>query len=336
MSFTEPATDADQRRLLGTVRLDDKNAYFVDIFRSRRRNGKDRHHDYIYHNLGQAMGFAGEGGQPLAASTTTKLNFGDGDLVGYDYWRNKQSLKYGRPLQARFDLKLPDRSLAMVAWLQGDARREFFALQAPPSTAWSSGTLPAGIDSMPLQTLVIRQAGEAWARPFTAVFEAVRDAAPGSVQAVEEVTAPANGGHATALRVTAVGGRHQTIIASDGDAVSYVQAGQRLVGRYGIVAERNGQLDFLFLGHGREVGGQGAAIVASRDGASAALWQADGKWFYTGSVPARLQVPAGAWPGELALRTSDGLTRLRGRKASAAGRPVLVFDMPAVGAAQIR
>ena len=336
VSFTEPATDAEQRRVLGTVRLDDRNAYFVDIFRSRRRNGNDRHHDYIYHNLGQAMGFAGEGGQALAAGATTKLNFGEGDLVGYDYWRNKQSLKYARPLQARFDLKLPDRSLAMVAWLQGDARREFFSLQAPPSTAWSGATLPAGIDSMPLQTLVIRQAGEAWARPFAAVFEALRDGAPASVQSVEEVNVANGAGHATALRVTAAGGRKQTIIAGDGDAVSYAGAGARLVGRYGIVAEREGKLDYLFLGHGREVGGQGAAIHASAAGASAALWQTEGKWFYTGSVPARLQVPAGAWPGELALRSGGKLTRLRGRKAMVGALPVLVFDMPAVGAVQIR
>jgi len=330
VSFTEPETNAEQRRVLATVRLGEGSGYFVDIFRSRRRDGKDRYHDYIYHNLGQAMRFSGIGGEPLSTAASDRLAFADGDLVGYDYWSRRQSLTSVHPLQASFELKLPERRVAMTAWLQGAEKREFFSVQAPPSKSWAKGMLPEGVDTMPLQTLVIRQLGEAWSHPFTAVFEAASDGATGAVQNVEEIIPPQAKGQAVALRVTAKGGERQTIISSDGAV--YVHGGQRLVGRYGIAAEKNGVLDYLFLGHGREISAQGYAIAARNGGASAALWQAQGQWHYTASHPATLRVPA-AWPAELTL--PDG-RRVRARSATMDGKQVRVFELPAMAAGRLR
>ena len=339
VAFREPETDAEQRRVLGTVRLDDKSGYFVDIFRSRRRDGKDKYHDYIYHNLGQSMAFASQAGQPLALAESQRLAFADGDLIGYDYWSGRQSLASTQPLKARFDLKLPERSVAMTAWLQGADRREFFSVQAPPSTAWPVGMLPAGVDKLPLQTLVVRQSGEAWSRPFTAVFEAVGNDTAGSVLSVEELIPQGSAGHSAGLRVTATGARRQTIMSNDGDGIVFTYGQQRLLGRYGIVAEQGGALDYLFLGHGREVAGLGYAIAAGSGGASAALWRSQGRWLYTASHPARLRVPAGEWPAELTLRgaEADGaVIRIRGRAAVVDGRQVRIFDMPAMPATSIR
>jgi len=335
VSLLEPETDADQMRVLGTVRLDEKSGYFVDIFRSRRRNGKDKYHDYIYHNLGQSMRFM-SGARPLASVPSQRLAFADGDLIGYDYWYDRKSLKSEQPLKARFDLKLPDRAVSMSAWLQGAGTREFFSVQAPPSTAWPTGMLPAGLDRMPLQTLVIRQSGEAWSRPFTAVLEAAGDDAPNAVLDVEEIIPAGGAGHAVGLRVSAAGGRHQTIMSNDGDGIVFAHAGQRLAGRYGIVAERGGSLDYLFLGHGREVAGQGFAIVARRDDTSAAVWQAQGHWFYTGNHPAQLRVPADSWPRELALPSGGRIMRIRSRTIAVDGRAMRVFEMPPMAATRVR
>ncbi|SFU56285.1 heparinase II/III domain-containing protein [Pseudoduganella namucuonensis] len=338
VAFREPETDAEQRRVLGTVRLDDKSGYFVDIFRSRRRDGKDKYHDYIYHNLGQTMAFSTASGQALATAPSQRLVFADGDLIGYDYWSGRRSLASTQPLKARFDLKLPDRAVAMTAWLQGAATREFFSVQAPPSTAWPSGMLPAGVDKLPMQTLVVRQSGEAWTRPFTAVFEAMGNGTPDSVLKVEEIIPEGGAGRAAGLRVTATGERRQTIMSNDGDGVTFAHGGQRLVGRYGIAAERGGELDYLFLGHGREVAGLGYAIAAAGegDGASAALWRSQGRWLYTASRPARLRVPAAAWPAGITLRGGGGIVRISGRAAVVGGRRVRIFDMPAMAATTIR
>ncbi|WP_306392202.1 heparinase II/III domain-containing protein [Telluria beijingensis] len=335
VSFTEPATNASQRRVLATVRLDDDNGYFIDIFRSRRANGKDKYHDYVFHGLGQSMALTGVTGTPLATNPSQRLSFADGDLFGYDFWSERRSLTSTAPLKARFDLKLPDRALTMHSWLQGSARREYFAVQGPPSTAWPVGMLPDGIDKLSSKVLVVRQAGEAWSHPFSAVIEAVRDAAPPQVLAVEEIMPGREAEHAYGLRVTAAGGRVQTVMSNDRADGIYDHGGKRLAGRYGIVAERDGQLDYLFLGHGTAIAGQDHALAAAGGAVSAALWRSDGKWRYSGSGPVQLRVPARGWPASLSLRTKEGVVRVAARALREAGRDYKVFVMPATGAAAL-
>jgi hypothetical protein len=329
--FLEPETNADQARVLGIVRLDGTNGYFVDIFRSRRRDGKDRYHDYIYHNLGQSMNFLGIDGKPLPVTPSERLTFADGDLIGYDYWQDRKSLRSRAPLRARFDLKLNQRTLAMTAWLQGSPDREYFSVSAPPSTAWSAGMLPPEIERAPLPTLVIRQSGEAWTHPFTAVFEPTAGNAA-QVLGVDEIDVEG----ALALRVRTSGGGRQTIVSGEDDGARFERDGQRLLGRYGIVAERNGQLDYLFLGHGRELAALGYSLSSAIEGTAAALWQEGGRWMFTASRPVRLQVPAVGWPKTLAFTDGTRQVRVAARAATVDGRPALLFDLPAMPAGAIR
>jgi len=330
VAFREPETDAEQQRVLGIVRVDARHGYFVDIFRSRRRDGKDRYHDYLYHNLGQSLRFLDAAGTPLATRPSERLGFADGDLIGYDYWRDRTSLASPAPLRARFDLQLAGKPHTMTAWLQGGAGREFFSVLAPPSTAWSAGMLPREIERAPLPTLVIRQAGEAWLRPFTAVFEP-GDGGPAQVLGVEQV----GDGHALALRVrTADGGRQTIVSGAAGDAV-FARDGQRLRGRYGIAAERDGTLLYLFLGQGREIASSGYALSAPGD-AAAALWRQDGRWLFSADRPVRLQVPASDWPAHLDIAVDGRTMRIAARRRQVDGRSVLDYALPALAATIIR
>ncbi len=332
VSMREPETDADQRRQMGIVRQDGTSGYFVDIFRSRRRDGQDRYHDYIYHNLAQSLQFVGAGGTVLPTTVSTKLAFADNDLIGYDYWSERRALVSPGPLQARFHLQLPERSVAMHAWLQGGAGREFFSVSAPPSTAWSAGMLPAGLDKARMPTMVVRHSGQAWTRPFGVVFDPVRDGAAPNVLQVDELTPAA---HAYGLRVSTAGQRRQLIMSTDRAAGVFDHAEGRLRGRYGIAAEREGQLVYLFLGHGSEVAAHGFAIRARTDGTSAALWQDGGKWRYTASTPSQLRVPA-SWPDTMHVVVEGRAMRLKARRVSAGKRLEKIFDMPAMAASQIR
>lgn len=328
--FIEPESNADQARVLGIVRLDDHNGYFVDIFRSRKRDGNDKYHDYIYHNLGQSMQFQGGDGQQLTTTPSERLSFADGDLVGYDYWRQRRSLTSERPLRARFDLKLPQRTLSMTAWLQGSPQREFFSLLAPPSRSWEPGLLPSDIETAPLPTLVIRQRGAAWEQPFTAVFEA-NDGQPAQVQGVTQIDAA----HALALRVTTAGSRRQTIISGDREDAVFERDGQRLQGRYAIVAERQGQIDSLFLGHGKTLSAAGYALSGAGADTSAALWREQGRWHVTASAPVRLQVPADGWPTRLQLTVAGQSLSIAGKAVVIDGRRSLLFDLPAMAASPL-
>ncbi|WP_198120048.1 heparinase II/III domain-containing protein [Massilia rhizosphaerae] len=333
-AFREPETDADQQRVLGIVRTGDAGSaggYFIDIFRSRRRDGKDRYHDYIYHNLGQSLRFLDAAGQALATTPSERLSFADGDLIGYDYWHDRACLTSRAPLRARFDLQLSGRKRTMTAWLQGGAGREFFSVLAPPSTAWSAGMLPRDVERSPLPTLVIRQHGEAWARPFTAVFEP-GDGGPARVLGVEQV----GDGRALALRVRTKDGGRQTIMSGDADDAVFARDGQRLRGRYGIAAERDGALLYLFLGHGREIASSGFALAADADDVAAALWHQDGRWLFSASRPVRLQVPAAGWPDRLQVTAGGRALRVAARRRTVDGTPVLEYALPAMAAAPLR
>jgi len=332
VAFREPETDADQQRVLGIVRAGGAGGYFVDIFRSRRRDGRDRYHDYIYHNLGQSLRFLDAAGQPLATTPSQRLSFADGDLIGYDYWRDRASLASRAPLRARFDLQTPGRRRTMTAWLQGGAGREFFSVLAPPSTAWSAGMLPRDVEQAPLPTLVIRQDGEAWTRPFTAVFEP-GNGGPAHVLGVEQL----GDGRALALRVRTADGARQTIFSGDADDAVFQRDGQRLRGRYGIAAERDGVLQYLFLGHGNAIASSGYALsAAAGETAAAALWRQDGRWQFTASRPVRLQVPAAGWPARLEITAGGRVTRIVARRRVVDGKPVLDYALPAMAAAALR
>ena len=331
MAFHEPETDADQQRVLGIVRLDGTSGYFVDIFRSRRRDGKDRYHDYIYHNLGQSLRFLDASGQRLATTPSDRLGFADGDLIGYDYWRDREALASRAPLRARFDLQLSGHQRTMTAWLQGGMGRTFFSVLAPPSTAWSAGMLPREVEQAPLPTLVIRQDGEAWRRPFAAVFEP-GDGGPAHVFGVEQF----GDGRALALRVATADGGRQTIMSGDADDAVVQHDGQRLRGRYGIAAEHDGRLLYLFLGHGHEIATSGYALSASGDAAAAALWRQDGRWLFSASRPVLLRVPAADWPARLDIAVNGHTVRIAARRREVDGKPVLEYALPALAAARLR
>ena len=55
VSFMEPETQAEQQRTTAIVKTSDKGGYYIDVFRSRKKEGGDKTHDYFYHNLGQEM-----------------------------------------------------------------------------------------------------------------------------------------------------------------------------------------------------------------------------------------------------------------------------------------
>ncbi|WP_316799778.1 heparinase II/III family protein [Pedobacter frigidisoli] len=173
LNFLEPETNAIQNRLMSIVRINDSLGYFVDIFRSKKKYGGDKYHDYIYHNLGQSLSITDGFNRPLDLKKTDKLTFAHQELMGYDYWYNKKSILTDYDFNARFDLNLgPNKHISMNVWMKGDKDREVFSVSAPPSRVWRKGQLIAdSIANLPLPTLVVRQSGAAWNRPFFAIYE---------------------------------------------------------------------------------------------------------------------------------------------------------------------
>jgi hypothetical protein len=157
------------------------------------------------------------------------------------------------------------------------------------------------------------------------------DGGPAHLLGVEQV----GDGPSLALRVRTADGGRQTIFSGDAADAVFRRDGQHLRGRYGIAAERDGQLQYLFLGQGREIASSGYALSAAGDGA-AALWRQDGRWLFSADRPMRLQVPAADWPAQLAVTVNEHTTRITARRRQVDGRTVLEYTLPAMDAATIR
>lgn len=168
-------THADQQRLVLMT-----DSYFVDIFRSRRQDGKDKFHDYFYHNLGTEM--------TMSAPTepSTELAFAGGHLYAYSYLYDVQSTSFSdnrSPLTVTY--KVPDGT-QMTQWSMPMPNTTVFRALAPSTEGLSRvPDMPYDIKNTPTLTFVARRYGEAWTVPFVNVFEPSASYKPSVIDHVE-------------------------------------------------------------------------------------------------------------------------------------------------------
>ncbi len=168
VEYTEPSTGTQQDRLMAIVRTSDTTGYYLDIFRSANREKNE----YLYHNIGHRMLIRTSEGNTILLKPSNELiedfnTFGP----GYKYFTDKvETGEYEGNVLTTFILNEADDMVWMNVHSLGNERREYFSVMAP-----RSHTAPDPYDQLPTPTLVIRQTGEAWTRPFVNVFEPSRD-----------------------------------------------------------------------------------------------------------------------------------------------------------------
>lgn len=240
VDFIEPETQSDQRRQLGIVSTSDSTGYYVDIFRSRRRDGQDKTHDYFYHNMGQRMALTGADGSDLGLQPTDELAFAGAHLYAYSYLFNKASSATAKDVKSVFSVDMPDGTLVeMTMWMKGEPERSVFKALSPMTEGLSRmPDMPYDIKEQPTLTYVARQRGEAWKRPFVAVFEPSCTASGARIEEVAYPEAKADAdAAAVAVEVKLVGGRVDLVISSD-SGTSQVQVGEvKLKGEYAVVSD---------------------------------------------------------------------------------------------------
>jgi hypothetical protein len=186
VQLTEPKTDALQERLTSIVRTGETDAYVVDIFRSARKDHNDKKHEYLYHSIGQSIDLFYRSGQSLSLTPTRELSSAEGDMKGYDYFTNKKALPFEQDFRARFRIESEQQENVFVdLWMKGYPGRTLFTVDAPKSNALVKGSVPDDLVDKPLPTLIVRQKGEAWNRPFASVYHPYFAKDGASVKSVE-------------------------------------------------------------------------------------------------------------------------------------------------------
>lgn len=178
--FVEPETMSDQRRQVVMLNTRPGAGYYVDIFRSRRQDGRDRFHDYFYHNIGQEF-FLDTSLEP-----TEELAFAGACLYAYSYLWDKQMARTSDNVRGEFLMTCDDGSKAgMRMWMKGEQGRTVFKALSPAIDALTRTPMPYDVKNTPCQTFVARQEGEAWTRPFVAVYQPFADGDPLRIENVE-------------------------------------------------------------------------------------------------------------------------------------------------------
>ena len=200
VSFIEPETQAQQQRTTAIVKTSAKGGYYIDVFRSKKKEGGDKTHDYFYHNLGQEMKVMDvTSGQPLDMKPTEELAFAGGHLYAYSYIYDKKSAEMQNSVKTQFVTKILDdkvveamdgqREITMTMWMKKDENRTIFQALSPVNLEYERmPNQPYKVDEQPVLTFVARQKGEAWNHPFVCVYEPSSDAEPGDIASVDYFT----------------------------------------------------------------------------------------------------------------------------------------------------
>ena len=229
VSFIEPETQAQQQRTTAIVKTSAKGGYYIDVFRSKKKEGGDKTHDYFYHNLGQEMKVMdATSGQPLDMKPTEELAFAGGHLYAYSYIYDKKSAEMQNSVKTQFVTKILDdkvveamdgqREITMTMWMKKDENRTIFQALSPVNLEYERmPNQPYKVDEQPVLTFVARQKGEAWNHPFVCVYEPSSDTEPGDIASVDYFTPSVPS--AVGIIVKLKDGTEQRIVCSENGKV---------------------------------------------------------------------------------------------------------------------
>ncbi len=280
--FNEPKTDAQQRRTLGIVRTSEARGYYIDIFRSRRNDGADKKNEYIYRNVGQSLRLFDTHGKPLLMRSTDELGTESGDVVGYNYFEDKQVAQHRGDFVGIFLAELKtSKAVCMGLWMKGYPGRTIFSVKSPVSRAVSKGSVPRELQQLPVPTLIVRQEGEAWSRPFVAVYEPYYQADGGALKKIRTLEPRNPAGNFVGIAVQTKEDGTQYIFNHTDDSAKVLVQDMIFLGNYGIISVGKQGIESFYLGRGRALIKDGMGIDGQGEVVRASLEKVDDKWFYS-------------------------------------------------------
>lgn len=243
VSFVEPETQADQLRTNGIVRTSERGGYYIDIFRSRRKDGRDKMHDYFYHNLGQRMTLAAADGSPLGLAPTKDLAFAGGHLYAYSYIYDALGATMTDNVKATFTTDCADgRRIDMTLWMRKDDNRMVVKALSPVNMQYERmPDQPYRIIDQPVLTFVARQQGEAWNHPFVAVFEPSDSEEPSEIAGVGYFSPSKSDSSCVGIIVRLKSGRTDYIFSSPQPGTEMRHGRMKTKARYAVFCEEKGK-----------------------------------------------------------------------------------------------
>lgn len=292
-SFQYPNIPAQQQRTLALVRTSPTTGVYFDVFRSRA-TAADSFHDYIYHNVGQSI-VVDDGENALALSATQLLTSKQGNLKGYDYFKDEKSVEYTGTVHTTFSAQLsngPRRNMGL--WMVGQNNRRIFAVNAPADHA-GRPWLTKDLLEAPMPTLLIRQTGDAWRKPFVALYEPYLSSEGPTIRSFRAAKVDADD---TGMAACFAQGQLSPQIPLVAYLVQDDQPmhlrhfeGYTFQGSLGVVLLHSQIIAEMYLGNGHMIGNGQVAITATSDPPiSASIIRTDAGWRCSASAPVKLRL----------------------------------------------
>jgi CubicO group peptidase (beta-lactamase class C family) len=299
---------AGQQRTLALVRTGAQSGFYFDVFRSRADQDAGSFHDYLYHNIGQSLTVSDPAASLLALSPTQLLSNTE-LLKGYKYFQNEKSLEMNGVIHGVFATQMPDQSrYGMDLWMLGQSGRRVFSVDAPSDHA-ARPSLPAVFQQTPMPTMIVRQTGEAWKRPFIAVYEPYLGSEGAKIRTVHAARTEDQSSLAACVvegRTAGAGaseGFKAILLQNDAPARSSKAEGYTFAGTFGSVLTKSGRLSEIYLGHGKTLGDARFFVTASGANPTDADLRRDGDgWRYTSSDPIKVGLEFALPAGDVAKR----------------------------------
>jgi six-hairpin glycosidase len=294
VAFREPESRADQTRMMSIVTTGPETGYYVDVFRSRKEQGGDKMHDYFYHNLGQTMTLTAADGTGLNLQPTEELAFAGAHLYAYSYLYDKKVTATDKDVKVTFTIDMKDKDgddISMNLWMKGEPEREVFTVLAPMTEGLSrTPGMPYNIKEQPTLTFVARQHGEAWNRPFVAVYEPSTRKEPSAIEAVSFFDAEEAGLKDFAgICVESKNGRTDHIFSLSDSSQTATYRGMKVKADYAVISNEYAGNRTFFLGNGTQLITSDVSIRTSAT-ANVLLEQKQGKWYILSSAPCTIMI----------------------------------------------
>ena len=258
--YTDISTGTLQQRTVAIIRTSDSTGYYIDIYRSAH----PKSNEYVYHNIGNDIKLLNEQRKQVATSAAKfPLSTEPYDPPGFRLIQDFRTAgKTADEITALFPLTEGGDNRYMQVLFAGETQREFYSGMGP-----RSGTADIPYRNLPTPTLVCRQEGEAWKRPFIAIYEPYHGANGFSIQSVENADR-SNPGEFSAIRVHGRNAKTHLIFQSLNDRL-HQGNGFSFNASFAVISLENNRTSFIYLGEGKSISSNGY-IVASEEGRASA------------------------------------------------------------------
>lgn len=245
---------AEQRRMMSIVRTSTQTGYFVDIFHSKLVDGQsDRYHDYIYHNMGIDFQIADGEGEILLMSDIPLDSLSG---KGYGFFNTLGSLKTGDDFVVDFNLGVDDTHMRM--FMPGCSGRTIYKL----NSLFNHRYYEPPLKNIPVPAVLVRQDGEAWDKPFVAIYEPYGNGAEAILKKVYTEKTLAQKGVAKLTVEYRKKGRMDRIVHSVNPEEKSIYCGIEFRGTYCVVSFDDGKLKSLYMGNAKSFKLQDISIIS--------------------------------------------------------------------------